>query len=64
MIPSGSKSFSKKETVTIDKTGTVEYLIKNLTPGKTYYVRVRTFKEVDGKRYESAWSKPLSRKLK
>lgn len=58
------KDFSKKETVTIDKTGTVEYVIKNLTPGKTYYVRVRAFKEVDGKRYRSAWSKPLSQKLK
>jgi len=58
------KDFSKKETVTIDKTGTVECVIKNLTPGKTYYFRVRAFKEVDGKRYESAWSKSLSRKLK
>lgn len=34
----------------------------SLTKGKTYYVRVRSYKTVSGKTYYSAWS--ASRKVK
>ncbi len=32
-------------------------VIKNLESKKTYYVRIRTYKTVDGKNYYSSWSK-------
>ena len=32
-------------------------VIKNLKSQKTYYVRIRTYKTVDGKNYYSSWSK-------
>ena len=32
-------------------------VIKNLESQKTYYVRIRTYKTVDGKNYYSSWSK-------
>ena len=31
--------------------------IRKLKRGKKYYVRVRTYKKVNGKNYYSAWSK-------
>ena len=31
--------------------------IKKLKPKKRYYVRIRTYKIVDGKQYNSKWSK-------
>ena len=31
--------------------------VKNQKPGKRYYVRVRTYKKVNGKKYFSKWSK-------
>lgn len=38
--------------------------IKNLKPGKKYYVRVRTYKSVDGTKCYSSWSKAKSVKTK
>ena len=58
------KDFSAKSTVTVKKNETVKYVIKKLTPGKTYYLRIRAFKKVGGKTYVSAWSKILSKKVK
>ena len=58
------KNFSTKKTVTIAKNATVKQVLKNLTTGKTYYVRIRAIKKVKGKKYVSAWSKTLSKKVK
>ena len=58
------KDFSAKSTVTVKKNETVKYVIKKLTQGKTYYVRIRVFKKVGGKKYVSDWSKALSKKVK
>ena len=38
--------------------------IKNLKQGKTYYVRVRTYKTINGTNYYSAWSTPRRYKAK
>ena len=33
--------------------------IKDLKPGKTYYVRIRPIAKVNGKTYESGWAGPV-----
>lgn len=48
--------------MTVKKTATVKYVVKKLTPGKTYYVRIRAIKTVGGRKYVSDWSKALSKK--
>ena len=58
------KSFSAAKTVTIKKAATVKAVLKKLKTGKTWYVRVRTYKTVKGKKYYSAWSKAKSAKVK
>ncbi|MBQ9038122.1 MAG: fibronectin type III domain-containing protein [Clostridia bacterium] len=58
------KSFAGAKTVTIKKAATVKTVLKNLTTGKTYYVRIRAYKTVNGKKYFSAWSKAKSAKVK
>lgn len=51
------KSFASARKVAINKAGTVQTVLKKLTANKTYYVRVRTYKTVKGKKYYSTWSK-------
>ena len=46
----------------VAKNSTVSKVISSLTKGKTYYVRVRTYKTVSGTKYTSAWS--ASKKVK
>ncbi len=58
------KSFKGAETVLIRKPKTVSTVIGNLKPGKTYYVRVRTYKTVKGTVYYSAWSDARSARVK
>jgi hypothetical protein len=54
---STSKSFaSGNKTVKVTKASTVSRGIGGLTKGKTYYVKMRTYKTVSGKTYYSAWS--------
>ncbi|MCC8073288.1 MAG: glycoside hydrolase family 43 protein [Clostridiales bacterium] len=53
---STSSKFSNAKTVTISKTGTTSKTISKLKSKKKYYVRVRTYKTVDGKKYYSSWS--------
>lgn len=54
---STKKDFSSgNKMVTVKGMDNVSKTIKNLVAGKTYFVRVRTFKTVDGKNYASAWS--------
>ena len=42
--------------VTIKKNKTTSKQIKGLKKGKKYYVRIRSFKTVNGKKFYSAWS--------
>ena len=57
------KSFASARKVSINKAGTVQTVLKKLTANKTYYVRVRTYKTVKGKKYYSTWSKAKSAKV-
>lgn len=53
---STSKKFKNSKTKTISSNKTTAYTINNLSANKTYYVRVRTYKTVKGKKYYSDWS--------
>ena len=61
---STSKNFTsaKAKTLTSYKKNTLT--LSNLTAKKTYYVRVRTYKTVGGKKYYSGWSTVKSLKTK
>ena len=63
---STSKTFTKKttKTVTVNKNKTTKKTINKLKSKKKYYVRVRTYKTVNGKKYYSSWSKAKSVKTK
>ena len=58
------KSFASKKTVTVTKVATTKAVIRKLKSKKTYYVRIRTYKTVKGKKYYSAWSKAKAVKVK
>ncbi len=52
-----NKKFTKnKKTVTVKGAGKTSKTIKKLKSKKTYYVRVRTYKTVNGKKVYSKWS--------
>ncbi len=51
---------SNKKTVTISKNSTVSKKITGLKAKKKYYVRIRTYKTVDGTKYYSKWSAKMS----
>lgn len=54
---STSKTFATgNKTTAVKNPATVTKKITGLKSGKTYYVRIRTFKTVDGKNYFSGWS--------
>ena len=53
---------SATKTVTVTKNTTISKVISKLTKGKTYYVRVRSYKTVNGVKYYSLWS--TAKKLK
>ena len=60
-----NKKFKKnKKTVTIKKQKTTKTTVKKLKAKKKYYVRVRTYKIVNGKKVYSSWSKVKSVKTK
>ncbi len=63
---STDKKFTKKKTVTktIKKKSAVKLNIGKLKANKKYYVRVRVYQIVKGKRYESSWSKSKMVKTK
>ena len=61
---STKKDFSSgKKTVKVSGDTSSSLVIKNLTSGKRYYIRVRSFKKIGGKRYFSKWSDVRSAKL-
>ena len=49
-----------KKVVKITKPGTVSKKVTKLKAKKKYFVRIRTYKTVSGKKYYSAWSKAKS----
>ncbi len=57
------KDFKSAKTVKIKKASTTKTEIKKLTPEKKYYVRIRTYKTVDGKTYYSDWSESMNAKV-
>ncbi|MGI6033359.1 MAG: fibronectin type III domain-containing protein [Coriobacteriales bacterium] len=56
------KSMKKSKTKTVKKNKTTKLKVKKLKSKKKYYVQVRTYKVVKGKKYYSSWSK--SKKVK
>lgn len=59
-----NKFTSGKKTVNIKKNKTTSTTVKKLKNKKKYYVRIRTYKTVNGKKYYSGWSKVLNVKTK
>ena len=61
---SRKSSFASATKVTVSGTATLKKTLKGLKSGKKYYVRIRAYKKVGGKKYYSPWSKALSTKVK
>ena len=61
---STSKTFKTKSFVKVKNNKTTVKTIKGLKSGKRYYVKVRTYKTVNGVTYYSAWSKVKNTKVK
>ena len=62
---STAKNFKKgAKTVTVKKAKTTKKVVKKLKGGKTYFVRVRAYKTIDGKKVYSSWSKAKTVKVK
>lgn len=62
---SSDKKFKKNnKSVTVAKQKTTKATVKKLKSKKKYYVRVRTYKTVSGKKIYSSWSKVKSVKTK
>jgi hypothetical protein len=55
-----SKFTSGKQIITIKKKTTVSKTITKLVKNKEYYVRVRSYKKINGKTYYGKWSKSES----
>jgi hypothetical protein len=61
---STDKTFkSGNKSVTVTSASTVSRVISGLTKGKTYYVRIRTYKTVGSAKYWSMWSAARSVKI-
>ena len=52
-----SKFTSNKKTVTVQKRSTTHKTITKLKAKKKYYVRIRTYKTINGTKFYSSWSK-------
>lgn len=61
---STTKKFTSYKTKTLSNNKTTKVTLKNLKAKKTYFVRVRTYKTVKGKKYYSAWSTIKYKKTK
>ncbi len=60
---STSADMSGSVKVLVSKRSQVSTTIDGLTKNKTYYVRIRTYKSIDGTKYYSAWSSKSSVKI-
>lgn len=61
---STSKKFKKAKTTTVKSYKKTKVTVKKLKRRKTYYVHMRTYKTVKGKKYYSGWSKVKKVKTK
>lgn len=61
---STDENFSNAKKVNVKGANKASATVKKLKKGKRYYVRIRTFKTVDGKKYYSSWSKAKTVKTK
>ena len=65
IVYSRKSNFSKLvATKNISSKNTTTYTGKNFTKGVTYYIRVRSYRTVDGKKYYSVWSNTVKVKSK
>ncbi|MCB7340950.1 MULTISPECIES: fibronectin type III domain-containing protein [Blautia] len=60
---STSSNFKGAKTITA-KGSSKSAILKKLTRGKKYYIRIRTYKTVSKKNYYSVWSRTSSVKIK
>ncbi len=58
------KDFSSVKQTTVAGAAVTQKVLKKLKSGKTYYVRIRAYKAVNGKKYWSAWSAAKKAKVK
>ena len=58
-----NSSFKNNKTVTVQGGQSPSRVVKGLTKGKTYYIKVRAYKNVGDQRYYSAWSSQKKIKL-
>ncbi|MGN0151437.1 MAG: leucine-rich repeat protein [Wujia sp.] len=56
-------SMSGAKTVSVSSRNTVSKVLSGLNKNKKYYVKIRTYKTVSGKKYYSAWSTAKSLKI-
>ena len=61
---STSKKFTNRKTITVTGYSSTSKKITKLSAKKTYYVRIRTYKTVNGTKYYSGWSTAKSVKTK
>ncbi len=61
---STNKKFKKAKKVNIKKSKTTKLTVKKLKKKKKYYVRMRSYKMVNGKKVYSSWSKTKTVKTK
>ncbi|MGX8703985.1 MAG: fibronectin type III domain-containing protein, partial [bacterium] len=61
---STNKKFTNAKTVRINDAKTTSKTVSGFKSGKTYYVRVRTFKTFNGRRWYSKWSTVKAQKTK
>ena len=59
-----SSKFSRGKKTIVSNSETTSKKISKLKSGKKYYVRVRAYREVEGKKYYSSWSSAKSVKVK
>ena len=60
---STNSSMTGAKDITINNKDTLSKTVTGLTKGKTYYVRIQTFRKVSGKTYWSSWSKAKQIKI-
>ena len=64
IVYSRKKNFKNKKSVYVKGKGKKTYTIKKLARKKTYYVKMRTYKVINGKKAYGKWSKVHRVKVK